>query len=180
MALKTHRYGVCTELQNLKDTNTHIKTNKQPVGENMENSDTSTDDPSRRGGVKRQETEVSEVRLPSERPESTEAPCRRISLRWSHRPVVTTSWPPHLTRKICDHHENHHWHYDDLLLYRTVILILCLKEINTHLSYGRAQVAAPPPSLSGTCGTQPAHRWEESGWTVAPQSTLPKGKHANK
>lgn len=180
MALKTHRYGVCTELQNLKDTNTHIKTNKQPVAETWKTVTPAQMIRAGGGGVKRQETEVSEVRLPSERPESTEAPCRRISLRWSHRPVVTTSWPPHLTRKICDHHENHHWHYDDLLLYRTVILILCLKEINTHLSYGRAQVAAPPPSLSGTCGTQPAHRWEESGWTVAPQSTLPKGKHENK
>lgn len=45
-----------------------------------------------------------------------------------------------------------------------------------HLSYGRAQVAAPPPSLSETCGTQPAHRWEESGWTVSPPSRLPKNR----
>lgn len=41
---------------------------------------------------------ASEVCLPSERPESREAPCRRISLRWSHRPVVTMSWPPHLDK----------------------------------------------------------------------------------
>lgn len=32
-----------------------------------------------------------------------------------------------------------------------------------HLSYGTARVAALPPSPSGTCGTRPARRWEESG-----------------
>lgn len=66
-----------------------------------------------------------------------------------------------------------------LYLKKTSTNSLC-KSVTAHLSYGRAQVAAPPPSLSGTCGTPPAHRWEESGWTVAPQSTLPKGKHEYK
>ena len=51
------------------------------------------------------------------------------------------------------------------------------KSMPAHLSYERAQVAAPPPSLSETCGTRPAHKWEESGWTVVPQSMLPTGKH---
>ncbi len=49
--------------------------------------------------------------------------------------------------------------------------------VTAHLSYGRAQVAAPPPSLSGTCGTLPAHRWEESGWIVVPQNMLPEETH---
>ncbi len=98
MALKARRYMRCAQSYRTWKTQTHDQTNKQTNNRQpVEKHRAVTPAQMVRAG-ERQKT-ASDVRLPSGRPESRGAPCRRISLRWSHRPVVTTSWPPHLRTK---------------------------------------------------------------------------------
>lgn len=93
-ALKTHTGTQYAELQNLKETEAQWNKWAATSGGGATHSSES--------GHRWTERSVGSgevLGLPSETPESTEAPCRRISLRWSHRPAETMSWRPHLKQK---------------------------------------------------------------------------------